>query len=303
MKKKTKKLFRWTPFDTVVMMLAILVCVITLYPMIYVFSCSISDPKSVLAGEVVLYPVGFSLDAYNMVVNNPQFWRSMLNSVFYVVAECILMFLTTVLVAYPLTRPNLKFRTVLTYYLLIPMYFSGGMIPAYLVICNLGLYNSPWSLVLPGCYGIWNIILCRTFMASLPQELIDSALIDGSDQFRAFLKIVIPLSKPVMAVIMIYTIVGTWNAWFGASIYTTNRDIQPVQLYMRHVLAATSTSMQSQMLEQLPEELRLAYQKKALAANQIKYALIVLTTLPIVAVYPMFQKHFTKGIMLGSLKG
>ena len=135
------------------------------------------------------------------------------------------------------------------------------------------------------------------------QELIDSALIDGSDQFRAFLKIVIPLSKPVMAVIMIYTIVGTWNAWFGASIYTTNRDIQPVQLYMRHVLAATSTSMQSQMLEQLPEELRLAYQKKALAANQIKYALIVLTTLPIIAVYPMFQKHFTKGIMLGSLKG
>ena len=267
MRKKTKKLFRWTPFDTVVMMLATLVCVITLYPMIYVFSCSISDPKSVLAGEVVLYPVGFSLDAYNMVVNNPQFWRSMLNSVFYVVAECILMFLTTVLVAYPLTRPNLKFRKVLTYYLLIPMYFSGGMIPAYLVICNLGLYNSPWSLVLPGCYGIWNIILCRTFMASLPQELIDSALIDGSDQFRAFLKIVIPLSKPVMAVIMIYTIVGTWNAWFGASIYTTNRDIQPVQLYMRHVLAATSTSMQSQMLEQLPEELRLAYQKKALAAN------------------------------------
>ncbi len=137
MRKKTKKLFRWTPFDTVVMMLATLVCVITLYPMIYVFSCSISDPKSVLAGEVVLYPVGFSLDAYNMVVNNPQFWRSMLNSVFYVVAECILMFLTTVLVAYPLTRPNLKFRTVLTYYLLIPMYFSGGMIPAYLVICNL----------------------------------------------------------------------------------------------------------------------------------------------------------------------
>ena len=111
------------------------------------------------------------------------------------------------------------------------------------------------------------------------------------------------LSKPVMAVIMIYTIVGTWNAWFGASIYTTNRDIQPVQLYMRHVLAATSTSMQSQMLEQLPEELRLAYQKKALAANQIKYALIVLTTLTIIAVYPMFQKHFTKGIMLGSLKG
>ena len=161
MKKKTKKLFRWTPFDTVVMMLAILVCVITLYPMIYVFSCSISDPKSVLAGEVVLYPVGFSLDAYNMVVNNPQFWRSMLNSVFYVVAECILMFLTTVLVAYPLTRPNLKFRKVLTYYLLIPMYFSGGMIPAYLVICNLGLYIRP---------GLWCCLAATGSGSSLCAE-------------------------------------------------------------------------------------------------------------------------------------
>ena len=303
MKSRAKKLNRWTSFDTVVIVLAIAACAVTLYPMLYVVACSISDPKSVLAGEVVLFPVGFSLDAYEIVVNNMEFWRSMLNSVFYVVAECILMFLTTVLVAYPLTRPNLKFRRVLTYYLLIPMYFSGGMIPAYLVICNLGLYNSPLSLILPGCYGIWNIILCRTFMASLPQELIDSALIDGSDQFRTFLKIVIPLSKPVLAVIMIYTIVGTWNAWFGASIYTTDESIQPVQLYLRHVLAATSNSMQSQMMQQLPEELRQGYQEMAIAANQIKYAMIVIITIPIVAVYPMFQKHFTKGIMLGSLKG
>ena len=303
MKSRAKKLNRWTSFDTVVIVLAIAACAVTLYPMLYVVACSISDPKSVLAGEVVLFPVGFSLDAYEIVVNNMEFWLSMLNSVFYVVAECILMFLTTVLVAYPLTRPNLKFRRVLTYYLLIPMYFSGGMIPAYLVICNLGLYNSPLSLILPGCYGIWNIILCRTFMASLPQELIDSALIDGSDQFRTFLKIVIPLSKPVLAVIMIYTIVGTWNAWFGASIYTTDESIQPVQLYLRHVLAATSNSMQSQMMQQLPEELRQGYQEMAIAANQIKYAMIVIITIPIVAVYPMFQKHFTKGIMLGSLKG
>ncbi len=300
---KAKKLKRWTGFDTVVTVLAILAVAITLYPMVYVVSASISDPISVMAGNVVLFPVGFSLDAYRIVVANMDFWRSMLNSVLYVIVGCVLMFLTTVLVAYPLTRPNLKFRKILTYYLLIPMYFSGGMIPAFLVVSNLGLYDSPLALILPGCYSIWNIILCRTFMASLPTEMIDSALIDGSDQFRTLLKIVLPLSKPVIAVIMIYTIVGVWNSWFNASIYTTREEIQPVQLYLRHILSAASSSLQSRFLEQLPPEVRQGYQQMAVSANQIKYAMIVITTVPIIAVYPMFQKHFTKGIMLGSLKG
>ena len=300
---KTKKLKRWTGFDTAVTVLAILAVAVTLYPMVYVVSASISDPISVMAGSVVLFPVGFSLDAYRIVVANMDFWRSMLNSVLYVIVGCVLMFLTTVLVAYPLTRPNLKFRKILTYYLLIPMYFSGGMIPAFLVVSNLGLYDSPLALILPGCYSIWNIILCRTFMASLPTEMIDSALIDGSDQFRTLLKIVLPLSKPVIAVIMIYTIVGVWNSWFNASIYTTREEIQPVQLYLRHVLSAASSSLQSRFLEQLPPEVRQGYQQMAVSANQIKYAMIVITTVPIIAVYPMFQKHFTKGIMLGSLKG
>ena len=301
---KRKKINGWTKFDVIVIILAVLVCVITLYPMIYVLSCSFSDPKMVLAGRVKLLPVGFSLDAYEIVVANMEFWRSFLNSVIYVVIGCVLMLVTTIAMAYPLTRPNLKFRKIVTYYLLIPMYFSGGMIPGFIVISKLGLYNSPWSLILPGCYSIWNIILCRTFMASLPGELIDSALIDGSDQFRTLLKIVIPLSKPVLAVIMIYTIVGVWNSWFNASIYTpTNEAIQPVQLYLRNVLASTASSLQSQVMDQAPAELQERYQQIALSANQIKYAMIIITTLPIVAVYPMFQKHFTKGIMLGSLKG
>ena len=212
-------------------------------------------------------------------------------------------YFTTVAISYPLTRQNLKFRKLLTYYLLIPMYFSGGMIPAFIVITKVGLYNSPLALVLPGCYSIGNIILCRTFMASLPGELIDSALIDGSDQFRTFLKIVLPLSKPVLAVIMIYTIVGVWNAWFEASIYTTNKAIQPVQLYVRNILASTANMFQNQVISQMPMEMQKKYQEMALSANQIKYAMIVITTAPIIAVYPMFQKHFTKGIMLGSLKG
>ncbi len=293
---------RWTAFDAVVLGLAVLVCIVTLYPMVYVFSCSISDPLMVMAGRVLLFPVGFSADAYHIVTADAGFWRSFLNSVLYVIAGCVLMFFNTVSVAYPLTRPNLKYRKFLTYYLLIPMYFGGGMIPSFIVVTKLGLYNSPWALVFPTSYSIWNIILCRTFMSSLPNELVESALIDGSDQIRTFLKIVLPLSKPVIAVIMIYTIVGVWNAWFNASIYTTNKDIQPIQLYMKNVLAATSTAA-SNIMDKLPAEIQAKYREMALSGNQIKYAMIIIATLPIVFVYPMFQKHFTKGIMLGSLKG
>lgn len=302
MKKRQQKLNGWTMFDVWVTVFSVIAVAITLYPMIYVFSCSISDPLYVLAGKVVLFPVGFSLKAYELVVATKAFWRSFLNSVFYVVIGCVMMFLTTVLVAYPLTRPNLKFRKVLTYYLLIPMYFSGGMIPAFIVITKLGLYNSPLSLILPASYSIWNIILCRTFMSSLPKELIESSLIDGASQFQVFLKIVLPLSKPVIAVIMIYTIVGVWNSWFNASIYITNRDLQPVQLYLKNILAST-TSMTTQMLAGMPADVQAKYAQMALSGNQIKFAMIVITVVPIIFVYPMFQKHFTKGIMLGSLKG
>lgn len=249
-----------------------------------------------------MFPKGFSLDAYKLVVIDPAFWRSFANSIFYVVASCVLMFFTTVAIAYPLTRPNLKFRQLLTYFLLIPMFFGGGMIPAFIVVTKLGLYNSVWSLILPTCYSIWNIILCRTFMASLSNELVESATIDGCNQFQTLLKIVLPLSKPVIAVIMIYTIVGVWNSWFNASIYTTNADIQPVQLYMKNALSATTTTA-SAMLDKLPVEMQQKYRDMAMAGNQIKYAMIVITTLPIIFVYPMFQKHFTKGMMLGSLKG
>lgn len=301
--RKKKRLNRWTTFDTVVTILALAAVAVTLFPMLYVAACSISDPKMVLAGKVTLIPRGFSTDAYSIVISNMDFWRGFRNSILYVVVGCLLMLFTTVAISYPLTRQNLKFRKLLTYYLLIPMYFSGGKIPAFIVITKVGLYNSPLALVLPGCYSIGNIILCRTFMASLPGELIDSALIDGSDQFRTFLKIVLPLSKPVLAVIMIYTIVGVWNAWFEASIYTTNKAIQPVQLYVRNILASTANMFQNQVISQMPMEMQKKYQEMALSANQIKYAMIVITTAPIIAVYPMFQKHFTKGIMLGSLKG
>ncbi len=296
-------MYRWSTLDTVVVIIAVLFCIVTLYPIIYVFSCSISDPKMVLAGKVILWPVGFSIKAYGLIMENPEFWRSFINSILYVLVGCVLAVFNAVAVAWPLTRRNLKFRKFLTYYLLIPMFFAPGMIPAFLVIDKLGMYNSPAALIFPLCYNIWEIILCRTYMASLPEELIDSSLIDGCNQIQTLVKIVLPLSKPVIAVILIYTIVGVWNSWFHASIYTTNKAIQPVQLYLRNILAATSGSTMNQLTKNMSREALERYKEVRLASNQIKYAMIVLTIVPIIMVYPMFQKHFTKGVMVGSLKG
>jgi len=297
---KKKRLKGWTMFDTIVTLIAFIIILITLYPMLYVISCSFSDPYEVLAGRVYLLPKGFTLKAYEIVGMDMKYWKSVSVTVLYVVLACLLMLTTTVLVAYPLTRPNLKFRKILNYYLLIPMFVSGGMIPSFIVMTKYGLFNTIWAVLLPGC-SIMNIILCRTYMASVSKELIESAMLDGCRQFQTLIKIMLPLSKPILAVISIYTIVGQWNSWFGASIYLTNKDFWPVQLYLKQVLEALYVT--KEFLAKLPYEERLRYEEMANSANQIRYAMITLTVLPIIMVYPFFQKHFAKGIMLGSLKG
>lgn len=300
---KKKKLNGWTMFDVVIVAIAIFSIIVTIYPMIYVVSCSFSQPREVLAGNVVFLPKGFTIEAYKIVFRKSDFWLAMLMTVVYVVLSCAIMIATTVTVAYPLTRPNLKFRTILNYYLIIPMYFGGGLIPGFIVMTKLGLYNTIWAVLLPGI-SIWNIILCRTYMASISRELTESAMLDGCSNLQLLLKIILPLSKPILAVILIYTIVGTWNSWFGASIYLTNEALHPVQLYMKVVLSSLEgVGLDANTLAQLPVEELLRYEEMARSANQIRYAMIVFTVLPIILVYPMFQKYFTKGIMLGSLKG
>lgn len=293
---------RWTLFDVVVTVIAIAACFICFYPMWYVICLSISDPIMASSGRVSFWPAGFTMSSYEMITQNLNFWIAFRNSIGYVVINCVLMLLTTVCVAYPLTRPDLKFRKAVTYFLLIPMYFGGGMIPSFLVVTKLGLYNNPLALILPSCYGIWNIILCRTYMASIPGELSEAAMIDGANVFKVLTKVVVPLSKPVLAVIMIYTVVGVWNSWFGASIYITKREFQPVQLYLRNLLNSAAT-LAKDLEENMSAEMWELYQRQMMSARQLQYSMVVVVTLPILLVYPMFQKHFTKGIMLGSLKG
>ena len=298
-----KKLKRLTLFDVIVLILSAGACFITIYPMWYVIIMSISDPVVAAGSGVTFWPSGFYLGSYQIILREMDFWLSVRNSVLYVIAGLVLMLTTTLLVAYPLTRPNLKGRKACVIFLLIPMYFSGGMIPSFILITKLGLYNTPWATILPGAYGIWNIILCKTYLQSIPHELAEAAYIDGAGNMQALSKIYLPLAKPVLAVISIYTIVGIWNSWFGAKLYQPNPAIQPVQLYLQKVLVEQSVDLSKMMEQNMTQEMMEAMTTKAMSARQLKYSMIVVVTLPIIMVYPMFQKHFVKGVMLGSLKG
>ena len=294
---------RLTLFDIIVLILSLGACFITIYPMWYVIIMSISDPVVAAGSGVTFWPSGFYLGSYQIILKEMDFWLSVRNSILYVLIGLVLMLVTTLLVAYPLTRPNLKGRKVCVIFLLIPMYFSGGMIPTFILITKLGLYNTPWATILPGAYGIWNIILCKTYLQSIPHELAEAAYIDGAGNMQALTRIYLPLSKPVLAVISIYTIVGIWNSWFGAKLYQPDPAIQPVQLYLQKVLIEQSIDLSKMMEQHMTQEMIEAMTQRALSARQLKYSMIVVVTLPIILVYPMFQKHFVKGVMLGSLKG
>ena len=292
-------------FDLAVYVVCGALALFALYPMWFVFIMSISEPSETLRGNFYWWPKGFYLGNYIVILQDGDMWKSAWNSVIYVVSGTFLMLITSVLVAYPLIRPTLMFRKALVIYLLIPMYFGGGLIPYFLLIQKLGIYNTPWALILPG-YGIWNIILMRTYFKSLPNDLAESAFIDGANNFTVLLRIYMPLSKPALAVVAIYTIVGIWNSWFGAMVYVPNKNWQPLQMYLKRVLIESSVNlaaMGNSTTGFLDPETAAALSKKAMNARQLKYTMIMVCSIPVIAVYPMFQKHFVKGVMLGSLKG
>ena len=301
--RRKRKLHGWTITDVVITVIAGLIGIITIYPMLYVAACSISHPNEVLAGNVILLPKGFTLDAYRIVMANDEFFRAYGVTIFYCLATIVLRVGNAVLLGYPLTRKNMKFRKIVTYYLLIPMYFGGGLIPGFIVVAKvLGLYNTIWAILLPGL-SIYEAILVRTYVKSMGDELMDSALIDGCSHMQTLTKIVLPLIKPIVAVVSMYALVGTWNSWFSSSIYLSGDDWQPIQLYLKKVLSSLNVNITPDMMIGLSSSELQRLQEMENSANQIRYAMIVCTVAPILCVYPMFQKHFTKGIMMGSLKG
>ena len=281
----------------VVISFLVLFLVIILYPLIYIVSSSFSSGRAITSGKVLLWPVDFSLEGYRIVFDYDIVWTGYANTIFYTVVGTLLNVIATILAAYPLSRRNFQGRGIYATIFLIPMFFGGGLIPTYLLVSGLGLTNTRAIILLLGLVGTYNVVIMRTFFQnSVPGELWDSARIDGVTDFGYLTKILLPLSKPVIAVVSLYYAVGHWNSYFKEMIYLRDRDKYPLQLILREILNATTVDV-SQMSS--AEELV----AMAGAADVMKYALIVVSTVPILMLYPFIQKFFEKGVMLGSLKG
>ena len=283
-------------FNAINGLLLTMILVIALYPLIYVVSASFSDTMAVMKGEVVLLPKSPSLSAYKAVFANEDIMTGYKNTILYTVIGTVVNLILTIAGAYPISRKDFRGRKALTLFYTITMFFGGGLIPTYLVNSQLGLVNNFWVMVLPGAVSVWNMFIMRTFFQnSIPVELQEAAFIDGCSNIGILLRIVLPLSAPVIAVMVMYYGVGHWNAYFNAMIYFQDRGKFPLQLILREIL------IKSDMNDMTGEGSSLVDQQ--MLSEGIKYAVIVVASVPVLLLYPFLQKYFVKGVMLGAIKG
>lgn len=294
-KKRKKRTAADRAYLGFVYLFVIMCSFIALYPMVYTFSMSISSPEHVALNDIFFLPKGFSLQAYKLVFEDNEIWGAYMNTIWYTVVGTVLSVVLTVLSAYPLSRKRFFLRKKLTLFVMFTMYFSGGMIPMFLLITKIGLYNTRWACIFPYLISAWNLIVCRSFFESIPETLGEAASIDGASPYKIFSKIYLPLSKPIIAVMTLFYAVGQWNGYFAAMMYLPNSDLHPIQMYLRKILILSNT--QSSMGNSA-----MGGFERSLATQQLKYAVIIVTILPILAIYPCVQKHFVKGVMIGSIK-
>ena len=281
----------------VVDVLMVLLILIIAYPLIYVVSSSFSSGEAVSSGKVLLWPVDFSLTGYEIVFNYKQVWTGYYNTIIYTVVATALNVVLTTMAAYPLSRKNFQGRHFCMTLFMITMFFSGGIIPSYILKTQMHIVNTRWSIILTGAISVYNMVVMRTFFQnSIPGELLEAAKLDGISDFGYLFKIVIPLSKAVFAVITLYYAVAHWNSYFNAMLYLRNRDLYPLQLVLRDILNAANVDL-SQISD--PELLR----QLAGSSDVMKYSLIVISSLPMMVAYPVVQKYFEKGVTIGSVKG
>ena len=274
-----------------------IIALIILYPMVYVVSSSFSSGEAVMSGKVILWPVDFSLDGYKMVFQYNTVINGYLNSILYTVLGTTINIVMTMLCAYPLARNTLPFRGFLMFLFAFTMYFSGGLIPSYLLVRNLNIMNTIWALLLPGAISVYNMIIARTFLqTNIPNELLEAAQIDGCNDFKFLFSVILPLSKAIIAVLTLYYAVAHWNAWFNAMIYLNDRNKYPLQLVLRDILIVNQLNSDNIADPELAQQLMKT-------AELLKYSLIVIATVPMMIIYPFVQKYFVRGVMIGSLKG
>jgi putative aldouronate transport system permease protein len=283
-------------FDVINYTLLVLVLIIVIYPLWFVVIASFSDSRAVLNGEVWLWPKDFQVDAYVRVFKDSRIMRGYANTIFYTLAGTTLNIIGTVIAAYPLSRKDFVGRNVIMMLLAFTMYFSGGLIPTYLIYRQLHIVNTVWVMILPGMVSVYNLIIVRTFFQGIPFELQEAAFIDGANNFAILTKVIVPLSKPVLAVMVIFYGVGHWNEFFNALVFLSKKELAPLQLVMRDILITASAGIsEGTGGAAIADKLRLA--------ESLKYSVIIVSSLPVLMLYPFLQKYFVKGVMLGAIKG
>ena len=296
-KTKVKKGWRDQVFYAICGTILTLALIVVLFPMMNIVSSAFSDPASVTSGKVWFWPVDFSLDSFKKVLKFESVWIGYKNTIFYTVVGTVMNVMVTLFCAYPLAQKRFSGRKFVSKMLLITMLFGGGMIPNYLLVRDLGLLNTRWAVLLPGLMSAYNVIITRTYIeTNISGELDDAARIDGCSPIQFFFRFVIPLSKTIIAVITMYYAVGHWNAYFSAFLYLDDKEMYPLQLFLREIL------LQSQLDVSAFDDPEMAAQMKD-QAEILKYSIIVIATAPLMFVYPLVQKHFVKGVMIGSVKG
>ena len=272
----------------------LLLAAIVLYPVYFIIIASFSDPDAVLAGRVVLWPVDITFDGYIKIIERTDVWLGYRNTIVYTLLTVVLSLLVTIPAGWALSRKTLPGKKFLMMYFIIPMFFGGGLIPFYNVMSSLGLINTIWAIVLPSILSVWNLFMTKTFFeSSIPNGLIEAAKIDGAGHLRTFVSVVLPLAKAILAVMALYYAVGQWNSYFNAMIFLQDETLYPLQLVLKEILIASESTVGGSG-ETILQQYRLA--------NQLKYVSVIVSSLPVLMLYPFVQKYFAQGVMIGSLK-
>lgn len=276
-------------------MILFILALIVIYPLYFVVIASISDPDAVLNGEVYLRPVRITFEGYKRLFNERSIWIGYRNTILYTFFGTTLNILLTIPAGWALSRPTLPYRKLIMWFFIITLFFGGGLIPFYLLVSRLGLIDSPLALILPGAVSVWNVFMTRAYYQSnIPEDLLEATKIDGANEFRTFRSVILPLSKPIVAVMVLFYAVGHWNAYFNALIFLQTEEYFPLQLILREILIVTETTIGTGDLHTILEKQKMA--------NQLKYSSIIVSTLPIILFYPFIQKFFKKGFLVGSFK-
>lgn len=272
---------------------------VVIYPLLFILAASVSDPNAVYNGKVWLLPIDFTLEGYNIIFQDPTIWHGYLNSIIYTVSGTTLNVVITLMTAFALSQRSFKARHIITIFFVITMFFSGGIIPSYILVRNLGMINTIWAMILPSALSMWNIIIARTFFQStIPDELYEAAFVEGASYTKCFLQIILPLSSALIAILILFYAVAQWNSYFNALLYLTDSKKYPLQLVLRTILVLSQTL--AGMFD--PDNAEFAA-KMQRGADLIKYGTIIVASAPLLILYPFLQKYFVKGVMVGSLKG